>query len=129
MNNRIIKFRAWCKDPYFEKYNMLEWRRDLFDDTSPVTGFSGMFPKPDDEDVTLMQHTGLHGIYEADILGEPRVGMEDEVIGVVKYDEDLAAFVIEKTNGGWEYLGKHITEHRTHKVIGNIYSNPELIKQ
>ena len=76
--------------------------------------------------VDLMQFTGFDNIYEGDIIGESRVNQEDEVLGIVKYDEDVTAFVIEITNGGFEYLARYMLENRMAKVIGNIYENNEL---
>lgn len=66
-------------------------------------------------------------IYEKDVIGEPKVGEEAEFVGAVKYDTDLASCIIEKSNGGWEYLHQHFVEHNNHKVIGNTFENPELL--
>lgn len=81
---------------------------------------------------SVMQYTGLKDkngeeIYEGDILGLHRAGRPDEPIGFVKYDNDLCAFVIDKYNGGWEFLYKEIDNHPTLKTIGNIYETAELL--
>jgi len=60
--------------------------------------------------------------FSGDILGEPRVGEEHEKVGVIIYDTDLSAFVVEKENGGFEYLSKHILEYPHHEIIGSIHN-------
>jgi len=121
---RGVKFRIWDSFNgvmiYSENYNSLWKFFKVYEDL--VRGENA--PK-------LMQFTGLkdRNVWAGDIIGEPRVGDKLEVIGIVKYDEDLAAFITEKVNGGWEYLHKHFDENKNHKVIGNICENPELLEK
>ncbi|PGX01704.1 hypothetical protein COE40_19245 [Bacillus cereus] len=121
---REIKFRAWSKVA------------NMFLD---ITGFEtekgkiyGLFHDGDyipcDEDIHLMQYTGLKDkngkeIYEGDIVqisGHPFQGSID-IDGnyEVGYNE-----LMELCCGGW-YL--HRMRHWA-EVIGSIYENPELLK-
>jgi uncharacterized phage protein (TIGR01671 family) len=148
---REIKFRAWDKvDSKMRKVNMLNTydgsprNQTLYflEATSDNNGFRRL---PDCE---LMQYTGLKDckrtekhpegqeIYEGDILlitEEPGSEYEEKYKTVVKYDG--GAFVVE-VNGedydftaiGWS-LTKWDNEVSTCEVIGNIYENPELLKE
>lgn len=72
-------------------------------------------------------YTGIKDVWEGDILVEKHPYADDEYVGTVVYDEEFAAFVIQKTNGGWEYLGSFLLEHKGFVVGGNIHENPELL--
>lgn len=131
---REIKFRAWDK---------VRQRMILPGDYDFVT-FNGKpgtaYPHSVDEqpmmtslfEVHLMQYTGLKdkngkAIFEGDVLGQYCLigdyagGYEPH--GFVEWDQDLPAFILNKTNGGWVYL----YEVPKLEVIGNIYENPELL--
>lgn len=127
---REIKFRAWARDHDGEMI-MAPWSLDFFSDMSLVTGYGGEFPS-DREDVTLMQYTGIKDrdgkeIYEGDILdlgngrrlevqyGAWNCGCCDDVYG---YSFELFARtgITEDNVVCWE-------------VIGNIYENPDLLKE
>lgn len=87
-----------------------------------------------EEEPILMQFSGRHDkdkreIYECDVFGFPRVGFDDEVLGYVRYDPDVAAFVVVKENGGWSFLAIFLQEFKTSHVIGNLFEHPELINQ
>lgn len=47
-------------------------------------------------------------------------------LGIENYD-DIACFVVEKTNGGFSILSDFLTEFKHCLIIGNIYENPKLI--
>ena len=129
---REIKFRAWDKD----KQEMISWEElkktyCLFLDT------------PNDWLLEVMQYTGLKDargreIFEGDIVGDHSFYAADE-IGVVKFGE----FHADSAGGeygyvecwGWYIEGKSYDWRAGHfknleiEVIGNIYENPELLKE
>ena len=134
---RELKFRVWCK-------NRNEWERDrVFIDSNGYQYHTEglMHVKP--ENHIIMQFTGLldkngKEIYEGDILLEKncRVWREytkddgtkwskmtnktEDRLYQVFYDEKTCQFT---TNRGWLWTLSNLTE-----VIGNIYENPELLK-
>lgn len=122
---REIKFRAWLKykkemvdnarPDFFSK--QLHYLRDNSAGGKDVLGIST-------EDIELMEYTGLKDmkgkeIYEGDILFESsgeeyfKVVFED---GSFRAEDDKYSLDLE------DYA--HICE-----VVGNIYENPELIKE
>lgn len=135
---RELKFKAYIgkfKNVFdviciYEKLKDEDFYRVFID--KPIENGEAKNYRIDGKENFLMQYTGLkrsgNEIYEGDIIGEPIVGEESEVIGVVKYDEDLFVFVLEKENGGWVYLHEHLLENKHHETIGNKFKNPELIK-
>lgn len=113
---RVIKFRAWDG-----KRIWTPKRLDLFDWRGVPTALA------DEVEATLMQFTGLHDkngkeIYEGDILNlDPH-----ELPLVVRFRGDVCAFEAnEPRSNRWERLSPNFS-HRF-AVIGDIYSNPELI--
>lgn len=127
---REIKFRAWSK----EGKMMLQNAQDVYDgspeeeETISTKDFYHFFPTSsfgeylDNEDIELMQFTGLHDkngkeIYEGDIVQFqtfPKIGIVDYI--APKFLAKLGA----ESNSlqGYEV-----------EVIGNIYESPELLKQ
>ena len=114
---RVIKIRAWdgrvmhnlvwaWKAPYFEFTNEFhgEW----------MYGINA-------SNIILMQFTGLRDkngveIYEGDILCLPKYeGTEHQTRWPVEWDGERAQFTY------W-------SPRKDAEVIGNIYSNPELLK-
>jgi uncharacterized phage protein (TIGR01671 family) len=77
--------------------------------------------------ITSGQYTGLYETYEGDILGIYRVGGDIEILGSIIYDPELAAFVVNQSNGGWEYLMNFFLKHTTAYVVGNVHENPDLL--
>lgn len=114
---REIKFRAWDKlnKEMFnvESINFQESR--VYKDTVSYRKFN---------DIELMEYTGLKdmrgkGIYERDILFE---SFGEEYFKVVFEDGSFTVETEEYSLSLSEYA--HICE-----VVGNIYENPELIKE
>lgn len=75
----------------------------------------------------VMQYTGLKDayskeIYEKDII-ETQNCYNDVMRGVVYYDVELAAFLVE-----YEYETHYLWESEV-EVIGNIHEDPELLKE
>lgn len=86
----------------------------------------------DRRNVELMQYTGLKDkngkeIYEGDVviysvfLGQPR---EERVIAVIKY---VPCTFIFYSKGKGAFLNENTA--KASEVIGNIYENPELLKE
>ena len=117
---REIKFRAWVDG------KMIEWCPWFFSDSSEVTRHSDYFPEDDDE-VILMQYTGLKDkngreIFEGDVLA-----YSHGTFGFVEYRDD--SFVITWIHNPFglnEWLRVHYEHGIT--VIGNIYENPDLLQ-
>lgn len=122
-----LKFRAWNK----EFKNMIYTDDDLLvcvsnngielTDISETIGVSD----GDIKDFELMQSTGLKDkngteIYEGDIVKN----IYDEFY-VIKWF-DAAFHLEEKYNGGFDCLELYSGDN--HKVMGNIYENPELLE-
>ena len=129
---REIKFRAWDKG--------LKRMIYLSEPTVENDDFSGIVFKLRDyfvsafssdriEDLELMQYTGLRDkngreIYEGDIV-RFKDWWDEEMVGEVRYSEKDMAFTI--VNDFWD--GFPIMYADDLEVIGNIYENPELLKE
>ena len=135
---REIKFRVWDKndkrisiypqmiDFYNKRIGYMQYQTEYMPDTSysfPV-GFEEF------EYSELMEWTGLcdkngEEIYEGDIVKLKN----NHGIGVVKYYDEWGAFVVENVKFkpsvvlGISYYKEEI------EILGNIYENPELIKE
>jgi len=127
---REIKFRVWDKG--LKQMIYLSEPEVVNDDFSAIVFklrdyFASAFSSDKMEDLELMQYTGLKDkngreIYEGDI-----VTMIDEfrripVLGVVRWDKKNCAFVLS------ESYSSHLL-NETIEVLGNIYENPELLRE
>ena len=82
---------------------------------------------------TVGQFTGLKDkngviIFEGDVLGKVNNHNIPEVYGIVEYDDELSAFIIQKTNGGFEVLGYYDMLTKL-EIFGNEFDNPELLEE
>lgn len=125
---REIKFRAW--DRKFKKwtsYSIDDGLLMFYNDHEECweTDQEG-------ERFILCQYTGLKNfngkeIYEGDIVRA--VGYSDW-IGVAKYFDKNPAFVFEAIDKNYRGSRYSMTQFERYvKILGNIYENPELLKE
>ena len=115
--NRELKFRAW------QDYG--EGHRYMLYDRGDLEEFFGA-AKGD----PVMQYTGIKDkngkeIYEGDIIVRKLPPPWDNHIAVVEFNPLTAMFTIKREDG--EYSDYCISDDDW-EVIGNIYENPELLK-
>lgn len=67
-------------------------------------------------------------IYEGDCFGIDKVYGVSEYLGYVKWDNEIFAFVVILSNGGWEIVSEFLRVYKTAKIYTNINKNPELLK-
>lgn len=127
---REIKFRAWDK----ENAIMLP---DKDDGRDPMFLLSTRLY---DDDIVFMQYTGLKDInaveiFAGDIVKVIDVGFGYEYIGVINFkNQELLELTLEivKEYSSMPQGSRDIMrtlEYHCFEVIGNIYQNPELLKQ
>ena len=125
---REIKFRAWHKEKKIigNALGIDTLHKEIFFSNENVDCYEHV----DFKNIELMEYTGLNDkndreIYEGDIVKL----RANHGIGVVKYYDEWGAFVVEYIKSkplvvlGMNYYKEDI------EVIGNIYENPELIKE
>ena len=124
---RGIKFRAWDK----KRKKIYPWSHIAaihhFDDEIRVNGGDD-FVNVKFEDCELEQFTGLKDkngreIYEGDILNIKIQTLDQEWIEAVEYKFGYFTGVMRETMDGC-----HGEDPENIEVIGNIHSNPELLK-
>jgi uncharacterized phage protein (TIGR01671 family) len=126
---REIKFRAWNKED----------KQMIYDDDEIILGYhSGAFGSFDDDRYIFMQYTGLKDkngkeIYEGDILQA-----DYDFVFIVKFGEYDNGESYELSVSGYGWHMQEIKDKNYFKdllfmddffVIGNIYENPELLKE
>lgn len=126
---RNIKFRAWDESEkafltypcYFNHLNFQEF-----------TCFDRLF-SADEDQVTVQQSIELKDkdgkeIYEGDIV-EFSYKEDDNIVfkGRIEYFTDRASYGI-ATGNGFTTFDEHIDYMQLLKVVGNIFENPELVK-
>lgn len=131
---REIKFRVWDKEDK-KMFGVTELQLDIHDakvshvafDENPTASMGDWTEFCDMDKIELMQYMGLndkngHEIYEGDIIKYDDAGGEAHT-QVVRYDDEMGAFgcdrgaLMDHFNCMWEI-----------EVLGNIYENPELLK-
>ena len=125
---REIKFRAWHKEEKIigEVLGIDILHKEIFFSNEDVD----CYEHTDFKDIELMQYTGLKDknnkeVYEGDIVKL----RANHGIGVIKYYDEWGAFVVEYIKPrplavlGMNYYKEDI------EILGNIYKNPELIKE
>lgn len=123
---REIKFRAWDQKQRKMYYNGLIIGPE-------VVGSREFGPKGYDE-VELMQYTGLKDenekqIWEGDILKVNRIGAGENLIGQVFFNRGAFLFITKDPKWSGTYISSTIDDSGGIEVIGNIYENPELLKE
>lgn len=124
---REIKFRAWDKNTKI----MIHWD-DLVKSRISFRNFRWALLSENSENFELMQYTGLKDkngveIYEGDIVETVYNG--EVFAGVVVYDLSEVDF---KVTDGKEKYGRnfqYLAGNDENEVLGNIYENPELLKE
>ena len=128
MNNRIYKFRAWDKEERKWKLGYKELGGfHLLGELNLLGEVNAELASPLSklQDIEIMQYTGFEDesgkeIYEGDIVKTP------------SFIESVAFF-----DGSYFTVGKHGKKETSHfltpgsyyKVIGNVWENPELLKE
>ena len=133
-----IKFRVWLKPEHWNEdehkglmtnglplggFN--EWWINLENPFNENCGLDGTFTAG--KEIEVMQFTGLNDkkgkeIYEGDILNSS----EKDSLCYVIWDD--AAFAL-KSPGSEAVDYEHSSVFESMEVVGNIYENPELLKQ
>ncbi len=117
---REIKFRAWDKENgCWASIDSIA----LCDDGSVAYLVSADGEPPYlEEDVEIMQYTGLKDMYGRDIYEGDIVKNEYGKVTDIQYDPRSAAF------GVGDYYFGTIGSGKILEVIGNIFENPELLE-
>ena len=132
---REIKFRAWDNKrkvwlDTVEVFHDGSWMGSSGDSMCTISGYS-------EPECVLMQYTGLKDkngkeIYEGDIVLEVHRG-ESYVGRVIWENGGATGWGLSIPHGprqvSFFWLNSVAAKNKKYKVIGNIYENPELIKE
>lgn len=129
--NRPIKFRAWVKE--FKEMAILQEIDFVYKTCKPSkdAGYDFHF-----DDCEIMQFTGLHDkngkeIYEGDIVMRASSLNGTFVEETTKFIVEWIApsfYLVDKTMH-LEAQAQTMYDDNLHEVIGNIFENPELVKE
>lgn len=123
----IPKFRAWLKEEKeMISVDSMEWYSGEF----LGIGDRITFWKDADE-IEIMQSTGLKDKNDVEIFeGDIVTASEYEFIGVgvVRYEDSLASFVVEFIDKELIEKPQFICQFRELEVIGNVHENKELLE-
>ena len=144
----IPKFRAWLKEErkMYPVYTINFTPEGELESVVPINTEEHKtnkhyWPDPEKPDnIILMQSTGLKDIndkeiYEGDVIkvsnGLCDIDEENPFV-VVKWDEEAGGYTMKDFTGefdalniGWQIADKLVRV----EVVGNIYENPELVKE
>lgn len=127
--NRIIKFRAWDKI----NKRWLSWEIGTFRAGERNFAFEEIWGNGN---YILLQFTGLTDkngkeIYEGDVIHykKDKGGWEGDETGVIKFYVSDGCYYLELEQDGSRQASLHELRQPYYEVIGNVWENPELIKQ
>lgn len=114
---RELKFRVWSDTNGRMFYNVPAGRSEYEDYAVPY------------DIKTIMQYTGLKDATGKEVFdGDFIVNIDNENLKyLVRYDSDSNRYMAYADNGSVFYFGP--SRMQKHKVIGNLYENPELIEK
>lgn len=131
MQQNRLKFRAWYKDKFhynIEKHHVEHHSMSGF--SGEVWDFSDWLTYANVQQFTGLKDSKGNEIYEGDILNIFNHNQPELVewephgsgFGFFKHDDS------DRMDGNFEFLS-HYTGSYGYEVIGNIFENPELLKQ
>lgn len=128
---REIKFRIWDEEEHkMERALAVDWFfKTAITSANPATSSHPRGVSFRDKDEILMQYTGLQDrngreIYESDIVKFVSRLDDSKRIGTVRYWAGDAAFLIECEREIFFLFHDALSR----EVLGNIYENPEILK-
>ena len=132
----IPKFRVWDKENKImwniERWHIEDEYFDLIEPNKSVVDLNANRTCRKQRDVIIMQSTGLFDengkeIFEGDVV--ETIYYEKLFTGIIVYDQEETDF--KATNGHDEYGNnfRYLGVNDSIIVIGNIYQNPELLKE
>lgn len=133
--NREIKFRVWDKKSKELVYFGLHLTNGncVIENDCLYVMFDGVYVSITDDDVVLMQSTGLHDkngleVYEGDIV-KFHTGLR-EYKGLVTWDNEMALYMLTHVGRKLEIwdISSVVRLGCPIEVIGNIHDNPDLLK-
>jgi uncharacterized phage protein (TIGR01671 family) len=128
-----IKFRAWHKDnEVMGKITQMDLWSDEIDEHSFEIFADDEIIECEPDEIILLQYTGLKDkngmeIYEGDIIRANKLTFESKLLPenlLVKFYGGM----FQLYRGNENLMGLHLQYIEDGEIIGNIYENPELLK-